>query len=419
MSLLREVLTTGDVSTLNSSATPLTGDATFPGTSESTLQYAVLVVSVYSDVASATNGLTVSQSKDGTNWDHTDVFTIPAATGKTFSFQPQAEYFKVDYTNGVDAQSEFRLSVIKKKTYVKPSSHRIQDAISTEDDAELVKSVLTGEDVDGTFQNVQTTVDGNLSISDNSTGLSIAQGLVTGVSVIHKFGAAPDFDTGDNEITVWDGAEDGTAWELMNYVYSTTADIDSLSSSDNGDTVDMEIQGLDTNGVLTVQTITLTGQTRAPLTTSLKRVFRVKNVGATDLAGHVFVYVNVALTAGVPNTAANIRAIVQPENNQTEMVVYTIPTGYTGYMRSWYASTAGANKTSNYIMKVKARPLGQVFQLKHRASIDDLGTSHIQHVYVDPPKFDAGTDLEMTTQMLASTTAASISGGFDIVLVAD
>src|SRR5210317_793686 len=59
-------------------------------------------------------------------------------------------------------------------------------------------------------------LDNLLGFVDKS-GLAIAKGDVYGHSVVHKFGAAFDFDTGDNEVTVWDGAEDGTAWELMSY----------------------------------------------------------------------------------------------------------------------------------------------------------------------------------------------------------
>ena len=104
--------------------------------------------------------------------------------------------------------------------------------------------------------------------------MSIAQGNVTGVSKVNKWGYAPDFDTGDNEVTVWDGAEDGATWELMRYVYSTTADIDSISSSDNTDDQDIVIEGLDSNWELVTQTATLNGQTRVALSTSLIRVFR-------------------------------------------------------------------------------------------------------------------------------------------------
>jgi hypothetical protein len=410
----------GHISVVNSSNIPLSANGIFLGTVEDVLHESVIVVSVFSDVTSATDGLEIQFSSDNVNWEHKDNFTISANTGKTFSFQPVARYFRIKYTNGTLAQSEFRLHTVFKSTYVKPSSHRIADSISDQDDAELVKAVLSGEDPDNHFHNVSITHDGYLAVSDQASGLSIARGQVSDASFIHKFGNAPDFDTADNAVTIWDGAEDGVTWENMVYDYSATAIIDSASSSDASDTEPIEIQGLDADYNLVNQTVTLNGQTRVALTTNLIRVFRIKNVGTSDLAGHVFVFEEDTLTGGVPDDASLIRAIIHPPNNQTLMAVYTIPAGYTGYMRSWYAAVAGASKTSNYVIDIYARPFGQVFQLKHRSAISDTGSSHVNHHYVEPEVFSEKTDIEMKVQMLAAgATGASVSAGFDIVLIAN
>ena len=240
-------LAPGHVSTDNSTATPLAGGGNFPGAWEDLTNFGVIVVTVNSSHASAADGLMIEFSSDGTNVDSDDSFTIPASTGKTFSFQAATRYFRVSYTNGGTLQTHFRLQTILKPYYVKPSSHRISDQISGQDDAELVKAAITGVDPNGNWQDVITTPDGNLTISDNSSGLAIAKGDVTGTTFIHKFGNAPDFDTGDGEVDVWDGAEDNTTWELMNYVYSTTDDIDSVSSSSAADTQDVVVEGLDAN----------------------------------------------------------------------------------------------------------------------------------------------------------------------------
>jgi hypothetical protein len=421
----------GHVDTNNSTATTLAGDTggadhIFTGTATDILDVSAIVINTFSDVASATDGLSIEWSSDGTNWDGDDQFTIPANKQKTFTFQPVARYMRVVYTNGVAAQTAFRLQLILKHTNVKPSSHRIQDPIIEEDDAELVKAVLTGKDPTNVFRNVTTTADGDLLIADNSSGLAIAEGLVSGKTFIHKFGKAPDFDIGDGVVTIWDGANDGLlGGGAMSYTYSSTADIGLISSSSGSDTVDIEIQGLDGTGAIVTQTITLTGQTDVDISgvggTDLKRVYRMENVGATDLVGVVYLRTNGSTqTAGVPDTANTVRAIINNGNNQTLMAVYTIPTGKTGYMRDWYAATAGANKSSNYGIQVFSRPSGQVFQLKHDSAISDGGSSAYQHDFKEPEIFTAGTDIEMRTQMFAAGgAAAAISGGFDIVLVDD
>jgi len=287
----------------------------------------------------------------------------------------------------------------------------------------LLKSInvdahIKGIDNNGAVQDVKTTPDGNLTISDKSDGLSIAKGDVTGSTFIHKFGAAPDFDVSDGMVSIWDGAEDNVVWEKMAYTYSTTADIDSVVSEDDGFTNEVSVQGLDVNYNLVVQTITLTGNTPVALTTNLIRVFRLKNEGNTDNLEHIFCYVSGGtVTVGVPQVAADIRAIMQPTNNQTLMAIYTVPAGKTGYMRSWFASTAGAKRDSQHTIELRARPFGKVFQLKHKSNISVTGSSHINHNYIEPEVFAEKTDLEMWAD--TDTDIAGVAAGFDIVLLDD
>ncbi len=275
-------------------------------------------------------------------------------------------------------------------------------------------SNLYGLDPDGNSQDVQVTEDGYLSTSDTSNGLAIAEGNVTGKSFIHKFGAANDFDVSDGFVTVWDGSQDGAAFEKMLYTYSTTADIDTLSSDNAANTQVTEIQGLDANYEPVTQTATLNGTSAVTLATPLIRIFRVKNTNSTDFVGNVFVSVAGTLTGGVP-TAVNLRAVVVGDNNQTEMALYTIPAGKTGYMRDWYASTAGAKRDASHVIKVIARPFGEVFQLKHKSAIVESGTSYIKHQYTEPEVFTEKTDIEI--RMNTDQDIAAVSAGFDIVLV--
>jgi hypothetical protein len=410
-----------DISTVNATTATLDAAGVFTGTAEDISDYAGAIVTIYSDQASATDGLAVEWSPDGTNWDGSDVFTIPAATQKTFSFQPVCQYMRVKYTNGGTTQAVFRLQTQLKATNFKPSSHRISDAIIDEDDAELVVAVITAEKDGNGFDHVRATADGHLKVANVADGLSIAKGDVTGHSVVHKFGNAPDIDYDSGfEFTIWDGADDGAAWENGRYDYSTSAAIDSISSSDTNDLNTVVVVGLDANTNEVSQTVTLQGQTRVALATNLYRVYRAYNNNGTLFAGHVVVYENTALTAGIPTDKSKIRLVLQPENQQTEMALYTVPAGKTAYIRSIDFATAGASKTSSYICRLYERDPGGVFRLQKKIALQDGGSTAFQYKYDDPPRYTAGTDIEMTVELTATgATVASVSGGFDIVLVDD
>lgn len=161
------------ISEINSTDTILTAGSTFTGVAEDIKDQGVIQCAVYSDVDSATNGLVFQFSTDGTNWDHTDTYTLVGGTGKTYSLQPIARYFRIFYTNGASNQAAFRLQTTYKPVYVKPSSHRVGDLISSEDDAELVKSVLAAQKPGGDFTPIDATAGGNLKVSIEEFDASI------------------------------------------------------------------------------------------------------------------------------------------------------------------------------------------------------------------------------------------------------
>lgn len=165
---------TGVVSSLNSTASPLGANATFTGASEEVTDYSFIGIQVFADQASASLGFKPQYSADGTNWDDGDAYNIPAAAagnGKFFTFPPQARFYRVVYSNGTVAQTMFRLQTIFHRTPIKTSSHRIDDLIDAENDAELTKAIITGKRVDGQFDTLRQSNNNelrNADILDNS-----------------------------------------------------------------------------------------------------------------------------------------------------------------------------------------------------------------------------------------------------------
>lgn len=117
----QEVVLGGAVSEVNSTSIPLGPSGTFTGEWVEILDAAIIFITTFSDVASGTDGLVIQQSPDGINPDNTDEYSVPAAKGKTYSFQAAPKFARILYTNGSIAQTEFRLQTVLKK---KPTPNR-------------------------------------------------------------------------------------------------------------------------------------------------------------------------------------------------------------------------------------------------------------------------------------------------------
>lgn len=165
------------VSTLNSSTTILGIGVVFTGTFESVKNYAMLTVSIFTDKASANDGLAFQWSSDGTNVDRTEASSVLANAGRAFSLTVRAQYFRIVYTNGAVAQTSFRLQTVLHSTGVGLITKPLDVVLSTENFALLTQSVIAGEEGGG-FVNVKT-INGRLlveaSIAESSGSLTNGQ----------------------------------------------------------------------------------------------------------------------------------------------------------------------------------------------------------------------------------------------------
>lgn len=243
--------------------------------------------------------------------------------------------------------------------------------------------------------------------------LEVAKGNIPGTTGVNKFGVNLSV-TADTMEDVWDGG--GT------YPFPTIVDITHISQ--DADQVAMrggniEVQGLDENWELVIQTIPLdvTNTTTAVvLTTPLLRCFRMKVmidvVGDQDIRAH-----NVGDTATY--------AIITAGNNQTLMALYTVPAGKSAYITNYYASqTDAANKTPTSTGVSLWSSAGGTspsvlskyeFQVKHVIGIPSAGNlaQHVFNPYAGP--FPEKT--EIIIRASPADQDANISAGFDLYLV--
>lgn len=179
------------LSTTNSTTTNLGSNGVFTGTGVDALQYGMVQIFVRASHDSAALGLVFQASHDNITWFDTDAYNYLANTVKTYSLTPPARYFRVKFTNGAVAQTSFTLQTILKKQYTKPSSHRVGDVVSPEDDAEIVQSTIIGKTTagGGSYVDVKVNPSGALTVDatvSSTVGLTDAQLRATPVPVLEK-----------------------------------------------------------------------------------------------------------------------------------------------------------------------------------------------------------------------------------------
>ena len=220
------------------------------------------------------------------------------------------------------------------------------------------------------------------------TGVYIAQGYFNNLEGVHKFGYNNAVGTAYE--TIWDG---GGTYSFP--TAATTAVVTSASgATDSG--VEVYIEGLDANYEKQSETVTLNASGTFTTTNTYIRLHRAYVAGDTAADGDITITVN-SLTV----------AKVLSDYQQTEMLVYTVPAGYRGYLLQVDASV---QKEKEIVVKIMTRQDGGVFLVK---GILSSFASPVHRKFDLPMMLPEKTDIRIDAKAGATT---EIAGEFEVVL---
>jgi len=194
---------------------------------------------------------------------------------------------------------------------------------------------------------------------------------------LKKFGRNEDVGTAYEDIWQYGGTE----------TLPTTNAIDTVSSSSTSDTTTLVVEGFVLTGdnkIFTVQTVTLTGQTKALLTTPLARCTRAYASGAADLVGDVYIYEDDTLSAGVPTTAAKVHIDIKGTEGENQSFKASTSISSTDYWVITQIYVAVLRKTAaqaNFQLQVKDNG----FVWRSRSILNAASTAAPTAVNISPP----------------------------------
>lgn len=151
----------------NTSVANLGNGGVFTGSWVDTLNFASIVIQIFTDQDSADDGFEVQMSTDGVNPTHIHKFTVDAnANGSHYILSLTCQYYRVVYTNGTTPQTSFSLcSSLSRYDATHSHTHPIDYAINGNHEAQLVRAVLTAEKPNTDYANIQATAGANLKVS--------------------------------------------------------------------------------------------------------------------------------------------------------------------------------------------------------------------------------------------------------------
>lgn len=242
-----------------------------------------------------------------------------------------------------------------------------------------------------------------------ASNLPISAGNVTGYTGIHKFGRNPNVGNSPETIWMYGGRYEYLDVGAASTLYAYSSDAQDSVSGTGARTI--TILGLDNNFNQIEETVTVGG---AATTLEFLRVYRawVATAGALDAnKGNILISTG---AGGTGTVLADIGLIGSGSTfglGQTQLALYTIPAGKSGYLTTWNVGLAPANNKATVTLKSREQDSGAPFRTKD--IVDIVGGYHTQN-YSIPLCFPEKTDIEVSG---TGDTSSIISSSFDIILV--
>lgn len=362
------------VSYVNSTVTPLASLATFTGNWEECIGAPSVLLACITD---QTGTAYMEFSPDGVNLDSSISFPVTSGVSDVHRLSVTRRYYRVKFTNtSASAQTYLRLSTIYgSETGLNSPLNQI-----LQQDADSITGRFIGEET------------------------SIAEGKFSGYTKINKFGCNPDVDAAED---IWDGGGDYTG-------FAASAEKVTVFSSDANDTANgtgartLRIVGLDANYAALTEDVTLLGITAVDTVASFLRVTRIYALTAGTSKTNIG-----TITVRQKVTTTNIFSLIQPGYGQSQVTAYTIPAGYTGYLRQYHADIldSGANSAK---MVIKIIEYGAAQRFTHQFSITNQDSGY--YVFYGGLMLPEKTDFVFRCTAVQNTNA-TISTAWDIVIV--
>ena len=231
--------------------------------------------------------------------------------------------------------------------------------------------------------------------------LRVAQGLVSGMSAINKFGRNPDIDIGTEDI-----------WSVGGLFVLPTPGVVSVVSSSASDAAagvgarTLTISGLNgTTYAEQTETITLNGVGAVTTAASFAIIHRMIVATAGSSGTNVG-----TLTTTIGGTASGN---VVAGKGQTQLGFYMIPAGKTGYLTRYGGSIDGSS-TASIDLELFATPFGGALNLKGTIMFLGSGTTAAYREYTTPLVFTEKTLIRL--RATSDTNNVDVVGNFDLCL---
>ena len=242
-----------------------------------------------------------------------------------------------------------------------------------------------------------------------ASNIPIAAGLVDGYSNIHKFGRNPN--VGGAPETIWQNGGVYSYLSAASTVYVSAVDATNDNPTGTGART-VTVQGLDTNYNVVEETLSVNNTEGS---VEFLRVFRAFVATAGSILTNDDI-IKISTGAGGTGTILATIGIIGTGTTfglgQTQLALYTIPAGKTGYLTNW--QVGGGTYNDSITATLLARELdGADVPFRSRDIMDVPGGFHTRN-YNIPYRFPQKTDIEVRA---IASTGSVVSSSFDIILV--